>query len=240
MSFNWTCPYCNRDQAVTESQFTEQDEYINNPASVLGPVCLYAVTIRCANEKCKKLQFAISLNQAAIDEFGQYLRKADTIQSWQLLPESSAKPQPEYIPKQIVEDYTEACRIRDLSPKASATMSRRCIQGMIRDFCGIKDSSLFREIVRLRKGLDDHQGIMHVHEDTVDALDHVRKIGRIGAHMEKDVNLIIDVEPLEAQTLIELIELLFEEWYTQREQRGQRLRALKEVAEQKGPPRSEE
>ena len=78
------------------------------------------------------------------------------------------------------------------------------------------------------------------HEDTVDALDHVRKIGRIGAHMEKDVNLIIDVEPSEAQTLIELIELLFEEWYTQREQRGQRLRALKEVAEQKGPPRSEE
>ena len=91
MSFNWTCPYCNRDQAVTESQFTEQDEYINNPASVLGPVCLYAVTIRCANEKYKKLQFAISLNQAAIDEFGQYLRKADTIQSWQLLPESSGQ-----------------------------------------------------------------------------------------------------------------------------------------------------
>ena len=240
MSFNWTCPYCNRDQSVTASQFSEQDHYINNRSSILGPVCLYAVTIRCANERCKKLQLAVSLRRAVLNEIGGYVGKADIIRSWQLLPESSAKPQPEYIPKQIVEDYTEACRIRDLSPKASATMSRRCIQGMIRDFCGIKDSSLFKEIDRLRKALDDHEGIRHVHEDTVDALDHVRKIGRIGAHMEKDVNLIIEVEPSEAQTLIELIELLFDEWYTQREQRGQRLRALKEVADQKVAPRSEE
>ena len=240
MSFNWTCPYCNRDQAVTVSQFTAQDHYIRNPGSTFGPICLYATTIRCANERCKKLQFAISLNHAVVDAQGRYLERGNTIQAWRLLPESLAKPQPEYIPKQIVEDYTEACRIRDLSPKASATMSRRCIQGMIRDFCGIKGSSLYNEIDRLRKALDDREDIKHVHEDTVDALDHVRKIGRIGAHMEKDVNLIVDVEPAEAQTLIELIELLFDEWYTQREQRGQRLKALKKVADKKATPQREE
>ena len=53
------------------------------------------------------------------------------------MPESDAKPQPEFIPEAIRQDYREACRIRDLSPKASATLARRCLQGMIRDFCAI-------------------------------------------------------------------------------------------------------
>jgi hypothetical protein len=33
----------------------------------------------------------------------------------------------------------------------------------------------------------------------VDAIDHVRKIGNIGAHMEADINVIVEVEPKEAQ-----------------------------------------
>lgn len=37
----------------------------------------------------------------------------------------------------------------------------------------------------------------------------VREIGNIGAHMEADINVIIDVDPDEAQILIDLVELLF-------------------------------
>jgi hypothetical protein len=46
-------------------------------------------------------------------------------------------PLPDYIPEQIKDDYYEACSILNLSPKASATLARRCLQGMIRDFWGI-------------------------------------------------------------------------------------------------------
>lgn len=49
-------------------------------------------------------------------------------------PVSSAKQFPDYIPQAIKQDYEEACAIVYLSPKASATLSRRCLQGMIRDF----------------------------------------------------------------------------------------------------------
>ncbi|MCP1830281.1 hypothetical protein ACVIHH_005106 [Bradyrhizobium sp. USDA 4518] len=35
----------------------------------------------------------------------------------------------------------------------------------------------------------------------MDAIDAVRIVGNIGAHMEKDVNLIVDIEPGEAQML---------------------------------------
>lgn len=37
--------------------------------------------------------------------------------------------------------------------------------------------------------------------------------------MEKDTDVIIDIDPNEANTLIQLIELLIKEWYINREER---------------------
>lgn len=119
------------------------------------------------------------------------------------------------------------------SPKASATLIRRCIQGIIRDFCGITDKRLIDEIKRLRQQTDAGHTPAGVQADTVDAIDHVRQIGNIGAHMEADINVIVDVDPNEAQTLIELAELLFDEWYTAREQRTRRLKKLGVIAAEK-------
>lgn len=42
------------------------------------------------------------------------------------------------------------------------------------------------------------------------AIDSLRSVGNIGAHMESDVNVIIDVDPDEAQKLLKLIELLID------------------------------
>ena len=51
--------------------------------------------------------------------------------------------------------------------------------------------------------------------------------------MEKDIKLILDVEPNEAQALINLIELLFGEWYVARHVREERMKELGLVAENK-------
>ena len=51
--------------------------------------------------------------------------------------------------------------------------------------------------------------------------------------MEKDINLILDVEPDEAQALIDLIELLFEEWYVTKHVRKAKLTKLGIVVEKK-------
>ena len=67
----------------------------------------------------------------------------------------------------------------------------------------------------------------------MDATDHVRQLGNIGAHMEKDINLILDVEPDEAQALINLIELLFEEWCVAKHVREARLTKLGMMVEKK-------
>jgi hypothetical protein len=104
---------------------------------------------------------------------------------------------------------------------------------MIRDFCGIAKAKLIDEIKELRKRVEQGAAPPGVQADTIDAIDHVRSIGNIGAHMEKDINVIIDVDPDEAQRLIELIELLFEEWYVQRDSCQKRLAAIGVVAAKK-------
>lgn len=74
-----------------------------------------------------------------------------------------------------------------------------------------------------------------VEPDVWAAIDAVRSVGNIGAHMEKDVNLIVDIEPDEATSLIGLIEMLIKEWYIARHNRQEDLRkmaALKDAKEQ--------
>jgi hypothetical protein len=124
-------------------------------------------------------------------------------------------------------------KIRDLSPKASATLARRCLQGMIRDFCGISKSRLIDEIKELRDQLDASAAPKGVTHETVDAIDAVRSVGNVGAHMEKDVDLIVEIEPGEAQMLIELIEMLFDEWYVERDKRTKRLAEITALSGQK-------
>ena len=127
-------------------------------------------------------------------------------------PQSKAKQYPEYIPEPIREDYEEACAVLYLSPKSSATLARRCLQGMIRDFWGITKASLNAEITELKDKIP---------ADLWSAIDSLRQLGNIGAHMEKDTNLIVDIDPDEAEKLIRLIELLMKEWYISREERKQ-------------------
>lgn len=122
-------------------------------------------------------------------------------------PKSKAIQFPNYVPQQIREDYEEAYAILHLSPKASATLSRRCLQGMIRNFFQVTDSSLFKEI-------DDISD--KVSPTIRKALHSVRKIGNIGAHMEKNVNLILDISDGEAEKLLKLIELLIKNWYIEK------------------------
>lgn len=125
-----------------------------------------------------------------------------------IMPNHHANSYPDYIPIGIKQDYEEACKIVTLSPKASATLSRRCLQGMIRDYWSISGKkNLYQEIEAIKNNV--------THQEK-EVLDSVRKIGNIGAHMEKDINLIVDIDPDEAQQLINLIEYLMDQWYIKR------------------------
>ena len=65
------------------------------------------------------------------------------------------------------------------------------------------------------------------------AIDAIRSIGNIGAHMEKDINVIVDVDPDEAQKLLKLIELLIDKWYITRHEEQELLNNVTQIANTK-------
>ncbi|MET4117852.1 hypothetical protein ABIB85_004464 [Bradyrhizobium sp. JR1.5] len=228
---NWTCPHCNRPQTLTAGQRRTRDVYLGQDNNKYGNLGFYIMVTACTNPDCRDL--SVNAHLTTGEDMHSDFRSNNVIETYHLKPQGASKPQPDYIPKALRDDYFEACAIRDLSPKASATLARRCLQGMIRDYCGIAKSRLIDEIKDLRRQLDDHTAAKGVTHESVDAIDAVRSVGNIGAHMEKDVDLIVEIDPGEAQMLIDLIEMLFVDWYVERERRTRRLAEITALSAQK-------
>jgi hypothetical protein len=218
----WICPFCNQKSALSYKEISHGEYVFRNHNKYGDSIILIDINV-CPNPDCKEHTLNISLRKYKKRE--DRWEAGDERISWQLLPRSKAKKFPEYVPKSILDDYNEACLICNLSPKASATLSRRCLQGMIRDFWKVSNKdSLWHEINAIKDRIDPL---------TWQAIDAVRKVGNISAHMEKDISLIVDVEPREAELLIGLIELLVKDWYIMRHEREEKLRAIVNMSDEK-------
>lgn len=213
-AYSWVCPHCQRAVTITTTDHSDSNHV--QWLSEFEFVQLTSTFVKCPNPDCNEIAVSAELSYGQDTSDERYVDKKSS-RKWNLVPGSKAKSYPDYVPKAIIEDYTEACLIADLSPKASATLSRRCMQGMIHDFWGISKGNLGKEIEALQDKLD---------AETHAAINAVRSIGNIGAHMEKDINVIVDVEPHEAELLIQLIETLISEWYVNREERKRRMSSV--------------
>lgn len=223
--FQWTCPFCNRPTTMVESNIHVASTYMDIPNKD-GPRKVTLQFTVCPNPECNRFAFRVSLYKIeweASPTRGRWI-DGEQLKEWMLIPPSKAKVFPSFVPKPILDNYTEACLIENLSPKASATLSRRCLQGMIRDFWKVKGRNLKQEIDLIKDKVDPL---------TWKAIEAVKNIGNIGAHMEKDINLIIDVEPDEASQLIYLIETLIKDWYINRDERQRKLMEIIKTAHSK-------
>ena len=214
---DFVCSFCNHAFHLNYSTYHEQNirfefGYQENDTE-------YSLKVRLYNcPHCGKIS-------SFIDYTGESLPE----KTIPIYPISSAKQYPEYIPEAIRNDYEEACAISSLSPKASATLARRCLQGMIRDYWNISGkNNLFEEI----NAIEDM-----ISPSAKAALDGLRKVGNIGAHMEKDINLIIDIDQGEAEKLLRLIEFLVKEWYINRYESEQLLKDVINISADKDSQR---
>lgn len=206
----FTCPYCGREQSYSNANmlrsYAPNDCYNRQKDS--KDVIIYH--IRCSNADCQKFiitgRFIISNEQFDIS------------------PQHVHKAYPDYIPKQIRDDYAEAADIIELSPKAAATLFRRCLQGMIHDFWDIHEKNLNAEITKLQDRIPPSMW---------KALNGIREIGNIGAHMEQDVNLIVEIDIAEAKKLQKLIELLFDKWYIARHDEEELYNDISDISDKK-------
>lgn len=231
---NWQCPFCRHFQVLGDSNRHASSGIIGTKLNKHGITVGKITAVECMNRECREIVVQADLGgplQVGATVYPSSL--GHSVLAFVLRPSSMARPQHATVPAPLVKDYEEACAIQTASPKASATLSRRCLQGMIRDFCGIRKRTLAAEIAELKKQVDEHKAPRQVSEESIAGIDAVRQIGNIGAHFEEDINLIVDVEPEEAQALIGLIELLFEEWYVAQFDRQLRLNRVTQIADKK-------
>lgn len=207
------CPFCSMIMAISGTTYSSDiSQFETTYTDFIYPSAIKMEFYKCPN--CGEFTIKASGHGSAVEDVPEiYIR-----------PTSFAKQFPDYVPSAIRNDYEEACAIVNLSPKSSATLARRCLQGMIRDFWEIRKNTLYNEINELQDKIPAKQWAV---------IDGIRRIGNIGAHMEKDINTIVDIEPEEAQKLIMLIELLIKQWYIDRHDQEQLYTDILEIDQTK-------
>ena len=120
-------------------------------------------------------------------------------------------PTPPEVPIHIAQDYKEACIVFTHSPKASAALSRRCLQTMLHEH-GYKNHDLAKEIDLLLNESDPRKAIPESLRNTIDG---ILNFGNFSAHPITDLTSlqIIDVEPHEAEWCLDIVEEMFQHYY---------------------------
>lgn len=122
----------------------------------------------------------------------------------------SRVPLSKEVPDEFAREYREACTVLADSPKASAALSRRCLQRLLRGKAGVKPSNLADEIQEV---MDSGTLPPYIAE----SIDDVRNIGNFAAQPMKSERTgeIIDVEPGEADWNLDVLEALFNFYFVQ-------------------------
>ena len=162
----------------------------------------------CPN--CGKVVAWLAHSEAlAVDRSG--IQRPHGWQQWSLVrPKASGRPPvPPEVPEEFAEDYMEACLVIADSPKASAALSRRCLQHILREKAQVQDPD------NLARAIQEVVNNASLPSDISSSLDAVRNIGNFSAHPNKSVNTgtIVDVEPGEAEWCLEVIEILFDHYF---------------------------
>lgn len=168
--------------------------------------------MKCPNEKCDLPIIILGCSEHLDRNKGNFcLYAPNGIEKKQLFPVGSGRmPAVPEVEPQFAEDYNEACLVLPFSPKASAALSRRCLQNIIRIKENIKKKNLMLEI-------DELISLNKLPSFLSDNLQTIRGFGNIAAHgMEDQVSgQILDVEPEEADFLLDILELMFDFYFVQ-------------------------
>lgn len=135
------------------------------------------------------------------------------------------------VPSTFADDYVEACNVLDVSPKASAALSRRIMQHVLRECAKVEAPNLDQEI---QKVLNANMVPSHI----ADSLDAVRTVGNFAAHPIKSTSSgeIVDVEPGEAEWNLDTVEALFDFFFVQPARTAAKRAALNQKLADAGKP----
>jgi hypothetical protein len=194
------CPHCNTGihQKFTSNTVIDYPQVVSRENRILAP----AEAWNLSYQRCPEChQFIIILNRIVPHEMGL---------SMLAYPSSRSRSIPPEVIEPYRQDFSEACKVITDSPKASAALSRRCLQAILRDKAGTKTKDLndqIEEVIQAAK----------VPTHIAEGLHAVRTIGNFAAHPMKSTTtgVIIDVEPGEAEWNLDVLESLFDFYFVQ-------------------------
>jgi len=195
---NGQCPHCQRDVTFDSASAVRLETGGRSSLSLVtssGGDSVYIYSSKCPNNNCKK-----PIVTATIGSDGKVSVRL-------VHPFNIVRTVPSEVPKHIADDFNEAAAVLSVSEKASAALSRRCLQNLLTDK-GHKQKDLHKQIGAAIKVLPT---------EIAENLDAIRNIGNFAAHpmKHKISGLIVDVEPEEAEWNLEVLESLFDYYYVQ-------------------------
>ncbi len=165
------------------------------------------------------------------ENIGYDERLTEVTNSDLLYPKYATRVSEPEVPNRYRKDFSEASQVLSLSPKASAALSRRMLQDILREHFKIQKSSLALEI-------EEFIHLKDIPSYLTDAVDAVRNIGNFAAHPLKNNNTgeVVDVEPGEADWLLDVIESLFDFVFVQPKRLEERKNQLNQKLKNYGKP----
>jgi hypothetical protein len=135
------------------------------------------------------------------------------------------------IPEPYRQAFIEADLTLPISAKASAALSRRIVQALLRDKAGTKAKELFDQI-------EEVTGNKSLPSYIADQLHAARQVGNFAAHEIKDkaTGEIIDVEPGEAEWTISVVEAMLDFYFIEPAKAAKRKAEFNEKLKAAGKP----
>lgn len=196
------CPHCNTSINVEWFDDTFPCEN-NRGVKQDGFSILYGFCPECENLIIKLLHGKKCVHEdfTGIDFVLQNKDREDII--YPKFPNTKTLSQ--YIPEKYAQVYKESEQVNNISPRASATLSRYLLQMILHEELKISKKNLAEEIEELETK-------SNVPTELITMLQVMRKVANFGAHPKKSTNSneIIDVEKGESDVMLELINQLFD------------------------------
>ena len=152
---------------------------------------------------------------------------------WSIVYPSSPPPKVSSdVPEALRADYIEAHQVLPISPKASAALSRRVLQGILNGQ-GYNQRNLYDQIQKVLAEEDPNKVLPTGLRGLMQA---VHRFGNFSAHQITDLTTlqIIDVDPEEAEWCLGIIDVLFDHYFVGPALNAKMLSDLDQKLEQAG------
>jgi hypothetical protein len=221
------CPHCGR-MIYFEESGSSAYEYEKDEKPATPGVNAYDVAHGFC-PSCEQLIVMIREGKIKKAGYGDYLEDIQTVDI--LFPRCPTRPLEPEVPELYRKEFEEAAGVITISPKASAAISRRLLQHVLREEAKVKKSDLSKEI-------DEFISRKDVPSYLSQAVDAVRNIGNFAAHPLKETNTgeVVNVENGEAEWLLDVLESMFDFLFVQPVRLAQRKTSLNQKLVAIGKP----